>query len=419
MVIHRKVINWSIALLHVLAEIAVMADNSPQVAAQRLTLAVGQDQIIDLGSSDRVRVSRRSIIDLQELRNSRWQIVGLKPGFVVVSAENHGATSVAKLFVTVVKHRPEPSQTQRWYCALPEIHCPDGISPVGQTDSVRQYFAISQDCHKDISCDARIAITDKGRRQLSKFFSGGDFQVDVSTNGNFQITDVEPCRTTHQKIDDFIATKLGIKKGLVLTRYQCVPSAARRQIMATVMLKRQDQSSKIGLDMEGLNPLKKGQPLQISTILNAIDRNANFQILTQPQLEVMDYQKTVLKSGGEIGQKLLVTESKKYFEGWKSFGLELEIETRPLNDSILISYRVAFRSTPDQGRKLLRHEINGTTTLKAGSGKVVASIPLITTSNRKESLPIIGEVPILKPILATKDKQEIKQNVLLMLAYPE
>jgi hypothetical protein len=287
------------------------------------TLAVGEAVAISVAEDDTIHVSRKGPVDIVLVQPGVWQIVGLRPGVVVVTVRDANGDEVTRRLYNVVElseHKHPLFDNNMWFdfvCKKKAIVCNRTNHAVyGTTDDFRWYGLARKRCAQEQPCLFNVALdvaaaTSAKNKLLAELQLWYDVQI--TTNGIVVATeDCETDKPTTERAN--FLTAGGVDEGWL--RVECASSVWRSPLVfrAKVFLVEAKAADELGLEWEALN-FQRIPPAK----LKALSRAGVIKVVAEPEIKFRPKEPLGFHDGGEFyasGE----AEAGAKVQHWKKFG---------------------------------------------------------------------------------------------------
>lgn len=366
-----------------------------------LTLAVGEAATIDVGEEDTIHVSRKGPVDIVLVRAGVWQVVGLRPGVVVVTVRDANGDEVARRLYNVVElstHKHPLFDNNIWHnfiCKRKGVRC-DLVNHAvyGVSDDFRWFATAKVQCAKQQPCLFHVVLkpesADRTLKHLSKQLAPW-YQVQILPGGEVLATeDCQGDKPTSDRVN--FLTDGGVEEGWL--RVECSSSVWRSPLTfrAKVFLIEANAADELGLDWESINFRKIPEAK-----LNALSRAGVVRIVAEPEIQFRPMETLGFHDGGEFfaeGEG----EADSKVQHWKKYGFIFSGIAKFVGENrVALSYEVEL-SQVSSGSGLKKSSIKSEVEMALGKVTLLGFMKNISVERSGEEHLILAHIPILGPL---------------------
>ena len=173
-------------------------------------------------------------------------------------------------------------------------------------------------------------------------------------------------------------------------------------------------SPKVNIDLQGLNSAGT-ESLRANLSLHAQPEKSHFErkLISDPEILARPCEEIEVRTGGE--DEYQISSSRvDTITTWKEHGLSLRLQIIPKQKDILnIPFKVALR-TPSRGRGSYGlSEVQSVISTRTGIKTLAASVNLHSKTSSERSPWLLGDIPIIGPLLTGFDRGESSSKLLI------
>lgn len=372
----------------------------------QIEILVGETKEIGLEDPIEINLSRKGIVHLVNSKN-KWQITGLKPGFLLITATEKSRKTHIKVRVKSKRFSKSgsPNLIPEWICRDQDISCLSGKTLSGNLSSFLKFSRFRAICNESPGCFFGLTLSEPSfakwestlAKRLKPYFElfpvdGSRFLIGFNCDRYIE--------KERGKFVDFllegVATNLDYK--LVCTDKL---DQNNLRVFAQIFMIKKNIASETGLDFnQNIIGTPKGLATDWTSKLLDLEQKNKITVIGKPYLEVFPGQEAMISSGGE---HFVFSESSQHssnYSAWKKYGIQLRIKAVPTGAETWIEYELKLLA-PDSSRRQSSHssnKISSTSVLKNGNMTILGGLNLNSYSSESKSNPLFERIPIIGPI---------------------
>ncbi|MDD9951735.1 MAG: hypothetical protein OXT67_09240 [Zetaproteobacteria bacterium] len=409
--------NSKTLLLLTLSSIC-LAFTEPQRHLQSKQLKVGDDWTLPEQSEENLFINRKGIVSATNLGGGKWQIIGLKPGFVVLKTPTTDWKITVSHSSLPLKKKEAPEipkwlhQHKKLLVSTPPLYLS------GSMDESFAYKRLYDWCKEQKGCYFDVELSSKGIKELQQKlyqrlgetaqFEVRPFQLKVK-NPVCTDTNTHSHKQLHERYREFYPEKW--------IEIQCTTTPSY-MLESRILVTTDTEAKNLGSRLEDSVSFSINQGIHSSLFArfqNLVD-SSKAELVGEPCIHIQQGKKAKVISGGEIQTPYDNTYSTpKYLSEWKSYGLRLEATLEKVHaDFVTIHYHLELSEPSQHHARMSKHGIS--TTLKAPiEGEILAGSTRLSHGSEQNYIHhLFSKVPLIGPLFKSSQKQ--KQRIYMLTA---
>ena len=383
---------------------------------EMLTLEVGQTIFIESAIESDLHISNKGIIYAFNLNPTRWNIVALKKGSVIVKTEsNHWLINVLpkskKINVNNFANFP------KWICDIKTIQCEHNYGTIkGSFESIAAFTRTKTWCKENNPCLFLATLSRQSKQELYSLIESRlpkNFTFDISDYGDIFL--LNNCQHNKVNLDEQKNIKSiekllpELHRAITITN-SCKDVSNNYILKATTILIHDTDIQSTGLNStKGLklsqtfNLMQNFMNQELQLLLN----NNKATIIGQPTIKMVENEMITLNNGGEIAIESTSDSTKGLSHTWKQYGFKLEACINSMTQDQVLAHLSVSLSQPSQKAKQVMQSnyINTKTVISLGSDTTVGSIKLTSDQKNHSRNSILNDIPLISPIFTSKTEE--------------
>ena len=377
-----------------------------------------------------IHVSRKGIVHLNKVSDQKWQLIALKPGFLIVKVEGESRSKI--YMVEVLKEASETKKSKtdlpEELCLFPEVHCDSATNIMsGSMDRFSRFQHIRDYAknQKHLTFEGRLSR--KGQQDAEKTLRGmlpTHHQITVSELGMVHIS-VSCTRTDEEqtKQKNHITSLLKefvTKEHLTI---ECLGYHVPKHYMvrAVFFLVKEMVAKDVGLETEIAADLTnfKLNPAQLFSSLKNRLNEKDVRVLAEPLIKTQSFRQTKIKTGGELPYKKAGTKHAGATT-WKQHGIVFQFDLQPVSDLRANFYYTCELTLPlldSTGAQV--SSISGEIVAENGKLEFAGALSFEHTQSGSSIVPILNKIPIIAPLFKEDKTDHEKSYLVLFLKIEE
>ena len=395
------------------------------VEPESIELSVGQWSSITSQEDVLLEISQKGIVLAQSTSPTTWRIVGLKPGFVVVSDQ------LNTWQVTVKKKESSLNDIQffpSWVCKEPGLYCNHLRKMIfGECDNPWTFSRAKAWCQSNPPCLSTMSLSPKGQILLKKTLEAqlpGEYSVKVPRSGSMEVG--VPCQpsetspsTASRDLVHFHVNSIA-SKGMTLIRCH---EAKKENFKVEAKVVLTNISDLLALDFDSNSNLSVNivngatNPSLLWKQLTSVSKSKQAMVLGTPSLYVQEGIKGLLKSGEEIP---ILRKTKGYGEeitDWKNLGTRLEVLVTTRSDSLFVDldFSLTLPLSRSSSSQLSANTMKTRVKMNLGQESIVGEMQVCYTQKSSSANEFTKKIPFIGPLFTGKESKKSRANVKLLM----
>lgn len=375
-----------------------------EVPINLISIEIGTQRVLQGKVNVNAHLSRKGVVDIVHIGNGRWNVVGLKTGYVILDIGH-------RYYIEVVSKRTA-SKTKRYdgkeSCKILQVSCQGDVVYV---DSWLLFKKIRTNCQQYGLCGNKILMSEtlKSRinYEIEKMF-GDSAKISFSPLGQ-SVLNISCRGKAHVKaMRELLDSYLGANWGTLICTNQLMVEAM--QIAFRVYLVDEEQDKQWGFKGETkLGYSTKGGPeLQLLSFLNTKVSGKGGNVLATPSIKISLSEEVSLQSGGEF----MIRSHKENGEDaidWKKHGIKITAKVFPnFSKSYFLDYSLEMLQPTNGLNSLATSKFKSKIPLKLGLPTLIGSSKIIRSNSGRHSWNFLSRIPIIGVLFRTKES--LKKN---------
>ncbi len=371
------------------------------VSAANMNIGINQSEVIDASGVYKVAVANPEIADVVVLSSSQVMLVGKKAGSTTLHIRRNGG----QFTYTVLVNGNDVGAAQMIQDLLgyPDVHVSVAGGKVILEGMVPNQYARDRAEKLAASYGEVVNLLEMSRPKQVRIESR---IIEISTD----------------KVQN-----LGIAFGNAADSSSSSSSSDDSSVSLGT-------EGSFGFGQSHTNKIDTGRPFNwfgsyanINAQLNALVKNGDAKILSQPYVITMSGEKADILIGGEIPVPVNTDDNTVTVE-WREYGIRLEIEpvvqqddgvdTKIQTEVSSLDWSSAVNATSATGVRipgLLSRKANSHVLMQPGMTMAIGGLISSTESKSVSKIPLLGDIPILGQFFRNTSKTRERKEILILL----